>query len=155
VEEPLPYADLAGLAELRRTARLRIAGGEMLPTFADALRCLERDALDVYQMDVVLSLGMSRCRTVAELAQHRHRHFTPHTWTNGIGLLANLHVAAGVGGGPWFEYPLDPDGWTVQRRDFMLAEPVRVETDGCVAVPDRPGLGVVLDEDAMARWRVG
>jgi L-alanine-DL-glutamate epimerase-like enolase superfamily enzyme len=155
VEEPLPYTDLSGLAELRRTSRTRIAGGEMLPTFADALACLERDALDVYQMDVVLSLGMSRCRTIAELAQHRNRQFTPHTWTNGIGVLANLHVAAGVGAGPWFEFPQDPDGWTVQRRDFMLAEPVRVGTDGCVAVPRRPGLGVVLDEDAVERWRVG
>jgi len=79
VEEPLPYTDLSGLAELRRTSRTRIAGGEMLPTFADALACLENDALDVYQMDVVLSLGMSRCRTFAELAQHRNRQFTPHT----------------------------------------------------------------------------
>lgn len=154
VEEPLPYTDLSGLAELRRSSRTRIAGGEMLPTFADALACLDRDALDVYQMDVVLSLGMSRCRTFAELAQHRNRQFTPHTWTNGIGVLANLHVAAGVGAGPWFEFPQDPDGWTGQRRDFMLAEPVRVDADGCVAVPPRPGLGVVLDEDAVERWRV-
>ena len=154
VEEPLPYADLAGLAELRRTATTRIAGGEMLPTFADALACLEHDALDVYQMDVVLSLGMSRSRTVAELAQHRHRQFTPHTWTNGIGVLANLHVCAGVGGGPWLELPYDPDGWTPERRDFMLAEPVRIDADGCLRVPDRPGLGIELDEDAVERWRI-
>ena len=70
-------------------------------------------------------------------------------------MLANLHVAAGVGAGPWFEFPQGPDGWTEQRRDFMLAEPVRVGTDGCVAVPRRPGPGVVLDEDAVERWRVG
>ena len=74
------------------------------------LRYLEADALDVYQMDVVLALGMHRARTLAELAALRHRAFTPHTWTNGIGLLANLHVAAGVGGGPWFEVPCDPPG---------------------------------------------
>jgi D-galactarolactone cycloisomerase len=155
VEEPLPYTDVAGLADLRRSSAARIAGGEMLPTFADALRLLEHDALDVYQMDVVLSLGLSRCRTFAELAQHRHRQFTPHTWTNGIGVLANLQVAAGVGGGPWFELPLDPDGWTPERRDFMLAEPLRVDADGYVAVPPRPGLGVVLDEEAVERWRIG
>ena len=41
VEEPLPYGDVAGLAELRRTSTTRIAGGEMLPTFEDALRLLE------------------------------------------------------------------------------------------------------------------
>ena len=152
VEEPLPYADLTGLAELRRTSRTRITGGEMLPTFDDALRLLEHDALDVYQMDVVLSLGMHRSRTLAELAQQRHRQFTPHTWTNGIGVLANLQVAAGVGAAPYLELPYDPDGWTPERRDFMLVEPVRIDADGCVSVPGRPGLGVEIDEDAVRRW---
>jgi L-alanine-DL-glutamate epimerase-like enolase superfamily enzyme len=59
-----------------------------------------------------------------------------------------------VGAGPWFEFPYDPDGWTTGRRDFMLAEPVRVDADGCVTVPETPGLGVVLDEGALSRWRV-
>jgi L-alanine-DL-glutamate epimerase-like enolase superfamily enzyme len=36
----------------------------------------------------------------------------------------------------------------------MLAEPVRVDADGCVEVPDAPGLGVELDEDAIDRWRL-
>jgi L-alanine-DL-glutamate epimerase-like enolase superfamily enzyme len=57
-------------------------------------------ALDVIQPDVVLSIGMLRTRTIAELAQLGNRWFTPHTWTNGLGLMANLYVAAGVGGGP-------------------------------------------------------
>jgi D-galactarolactone cycloisomerase len=152
VEEPLPYADLAGLRELRRSSGVRIAGGEMLPTFEDVLTYVEHDALDVYQLDCVLAIGMHRGRVAAELAQQRHRQFTPHTWTNGIGLLANLHVAAGVGAAPYFEFPYDPDGWTVERRDFMLRRPVTVDTDGYVQVPDRPGLGVELDEDAMTRW---
>ncbi len=63
------------------------------------------------------------------------RWFTPHTWTNGLGLLANLQVAAGVGGGPYLEFPYDPPGWTPQRRDFFLAEPVTIDADGCVSVP--------------------
>ncbi|MGH3500125.1 MAG: mandelate racemase/muconate lactonizing enzyme family protein [Nocardioidaceae bacterium] len=154
VEEPLPYADVAGLAELRRQSGARIAGGEMLRTFDDALRLLRHDALDIYQMDTVLSLGMSRARTFAALAQHHNRSYTPHTWTNGVGLVANLHVAAGVGSTPYFEFPYDPEGWTLQRRDFMLAEPVGIDADGYVHVPDAPGLGVVLDEDAVDRWRI-
>lgn len=154
VEEPLPYADRRGLAALRTTTRTRIAGGEMLPSFDEALALLEADALDVYQPDVVLSLGMSRARTFAALARARHREFTPHTWTNGIGVLANLHVAAGVGSTPYLEFPYDPDGWTVERRDFMLAEPVRIDADGFVSVPDAPGLGVRLDEEAVTRYRL-
>ena len=66
--------------------------------------------------------GSRASRTLAELALRRNRWFTPHTWTNGIGLLANLHVCAGVGGGPFLEFPYDPPGWTPERRDFMLAD---------------------------------
>ena len=49
------------------------------------------------------------------------------------------------------EYPFDPPGWTAERRDFMLAEPIRIDADGCLRVPQRPGLGAVLDEAAIAR----
>ena len=82
----------------------------MARTAAELLDALSAGALDVVQPDVVLSVGMLRARTIAEFAQLRHRWFTPHTWTNGLGLLANLHVAAGVGGGPYVEFPYDPPG---------------------------------------------
>ena len=155
VEEPLPYADVEGFRTLRaENPGLRIAAGEMQDSVPELLEHLERDVLDVYQMDVVLAVGMSRARTLAEVAALRHRRFTPHSWTNGIGVLANLHVAAGVGAGPYFEFPYDAPDWTPRRRDFMLAEPLTVDAEGMLAVPDAPGLGVVLDEDALERWRV-
>ncbi len=155
VEEPLPYADLDGFKRLRaENPGVRIAAGEMHHSTTELLRYLEHDALDIYQMDVVLAVGMHRARTLAEVAHLKHRHFTPHSWTNGIGLLVNLHVAAGVGGGPFFEFPYDPPGWTPERRDFMLAEPVWVNADGDVEVPREPGLGIELDEDALDRWRI-
>jgi D-galactarolactone cycloisomerase len=152
VEEPLPGADVAGLARLRAETGVRIAGGEMTRTLPELLDYLDSDALDVYQPDVVLAVGMSRARLLAELALFKNRWFTPHTWTNGLGVLANLHVAAGVGGGPFIEFPFDPPGWTVERRDFFLAEPVRIGRDGCVAVPARPGLGAALDEDKLSHF---
>lgn len=156
VEEPLPYADVEGFRTLRaENPGVRIAAGEMHHSMPELLRYLEQDALDVYQCDVVLAVGMSRARTLAELAALKHRHFTPHSWTNGIGVLANLHVAAGVGGGPFFEFPYDAPDWTPERRDFMLAEPLRVDDTGHLAVPDAPGLGIVLDEDVVERCRVG
>ena len=152
LEEPLAGTDLRGLADLRAAVPgIRIAGGEMTRTFAERLAEVDADAFDVHQPDVALT-GMLRARTIAELALARNRWFTPHTWTNGIGLLANLHVAAGVGGGPFLEFPYDPPGWTPERRDFMLAEPVRPDADGFLRVPDGPGLGIVLDEDALRRY---
>ena len=153
LEEPLAGTDLAGLAALRATAPgIRIAGGEMTRTFPEQLAALDADAFDVIQSDVVLAAGMSRTRTLAELALARNRWFTPHTWTNGIGLLANLAVAAGVGGGPFLEFPYDPPGWTSERRDFMLAEPIRPDSTGSLRVPSTPGLGIVLDERAVRRF---
>ena len=144
LEEPLPTADPAGLAALRRETGLRIAGGEMVRTVSELDACLEADALDLYQPDAVLAVGFKRAYEVGRRAQRHGRWFSPHTWTNGIGLLVNLHLAAGVEAEPFLEFPYDPPTWTPERRDFMLAEPIRVDTDGCVAVPDRPGLGVEL-----------
>ncbi|WP_033263475.1 mandelate racemase/muconate lactonizing enzyme family protein [Amycolatopsis vancoresmycina] len=155
VEEPLPYHDTAGFKTLRaENPGVRIAAGEMHHSVPELLHYLEADVLDVYQMDAVLAVGMHRARTLAELAQLKHRAFTPHSWTNGIGVLANLHVSAGVGGGPYFEFPWDPPGWTPERRDFMLTEPVLVNARGELEVPRRPGLGIELDEEAVARWRI-
>ena len=124
----------------------------MARSVPELLEALAADALDVVQPDVVLAVGMLRARTVAEAALARCRWFTPHTWTNGLGLLANLHVAAGVGGGPYLEFPFDPPGWTPPRRDFFLADQVGIDADGCVRVPGRPGLGAQIDEAAVARW---
>jgi D-galactarolactone cycloisomerase len=151
VEEPLAGVDQEGMRMLReQCGGARIAGGEMARTFEELRLALDLDALDVFQPDVVLALGISATRTIAELALRRNRWFTPHTWTNGIGLLANLHVCCGVGGGPYLEFPYDPPGWTPERRDFMLAKPLRIDRDGCLAVPASPGLGIELDEEAIA-----
>jgi D-galactarolactone cycloisomerase len=157
VEEPLPGSDLYGMRMLRASTGVRVAGGEMAASFDELRVALDGDALDVVQPDAVLALGISGCRTLADLALRRNRWFTPHTWTNGIGLLANLHLCCGVGGGPFLEYPFDPAaGWTPARRDFMLDAVVSVDpADGCLAVPDAPGLGIELDEDAVDHYTVG
>jgi L-alanine-DL-glutamate epimerase-like enolase superfamily enzyme len=153
LEEPLPAGDLAGLRTLREQTGVRVAGGEMARSPAELLDALAAGALDVVQPDAVLAVGMSRARTVAEVALLTGHWFTPHTWTNGIGLIANLHLTAGVGGGPYLEFPYDPPGWTQQRRDFFLAEPLMVDADGCLSVPQAPGLGMTIDESAVARFR--
>jgi L-alanine-DL-glutamate epimerase-like enolase superfamily enzyme len=148
LEEPLPKEDVEGYADLRRSFRIRIAGGEMAETTAELEDFESADALDVYQPDAVLSVGLSRAVEVGRRVIARGRWFTPHTWTNGIGLLANLHVVAAVGGGPFVEFPYDPPVWTPDRRDFMLAEPIRA-VDGHVTLPDRPGLGFELADAAL------
>ena len=131
---------------LRTETGVTLAGGEMVRTRAEFDAYLEADALDVYQPDAVLAVGLLRAREVAERAQARGHRYTPHTWTNGLGLLVNLHVAAGVGAEPYLEFPYDPPTWTPERRDFMLAAPLVLDDEGCLQVPDHPGLGVTLAE---------
>ena len=153
LEEPLDGTDLAGLASLRAAVpAIRIAGGEMTRTSRELLAALDADAFDVHQPDVVLAAGMTNVARLAQQALARGRWFTPHTWTNGLGLLANLHVAAGVGGGPYLEFPYDPPGWTPERRDAFLAEPIRPTPDGLLCVPTAAGIGAVLDEAAIRRY---
>ena len=153
IEEPLPQSDIEGMKRVRAQVGVALSGGEMVRSMAELAHLIEQDALDIYQPDVVLAVGMLRARQVAEAAALKHRQFTPHSWTNGIGVLANLHVVAGVGGGPYFEFPFDPPGWTVERRDFFI-KPVNVDRNGDVVVPNLPGLGVELDLDAVKRFTI-
>jgi L-alanine-DL-glutamate epimerase-like enolase superfamily enzyme len=154
LEEPLPAADLAGMRALREQTGIRVAGGEMARTPAELLGALAAGALDVVQPDPVLAIGLLRARTVGEVAMLANHWFTPHAWTDGLGLLASLHLVAGVGGGPFLEFPCDPPQWTPERRDFFLAEPLRIDADGCLRVRRTPGLGADIDEAAVARYRI-
>ena len=153
LEEPLPQVDVVGAQRVRTQTGMQIAGGEMVRSIAELAALVEADAYDIYQPDVVLAVGMYRARQVAESANLRHRLFSPHTWTNGLGLLANLHVAAGVDAGPYLEFPYDPPGWTPDRRDFFL-EPIDIDDAGCLVVPSAPGLGATIDWDAVKRYTV-
>jgi D-galactarolactone cycloisomerase len=143
LEEPLPREDVEGYAELRREAGIRVAGGEMAETTFELEGFEAAEALDVFQPDVVLSVGPARALELGRRVIEQGAWFTPHTWTNGIGLLANLHVVLAADGGPFVEYPYDPPGWTPERRDFMLAEPI-LARDGYLTVSSAPGLGIEL-----------
>ena len=145
LEEPLPMEDIEGLRKLQGRG-VRIAGGEMVRTIHEVRQLLDADALDVYQMDVVLSVGLDHSREIAEKAKKLGKIFTPHTWSNGYGLMANLQVTAGIGGAPFIEFPFDPPTWTEARRDFLLSNPIEVDSEGNLHVPQIPGMGLVANQ---------
>jgi L-alanine-DL-glutamate epimerase-like enolase superfamily enzyme len=111
--------------------------------------------IDVLQTDAVLALGTGGCRRAAALADLCGRAWSPHTWTNGLGLVVNLHAALAFSTCPFVEVPLDPPAWSPERRDWLLPAPVEIAGDGTIAPPTGPGLGVDLDFDELERWRVG
>ena len=154
LEEPLQTADVEGYAELRTRAAMPIAAGEMVRQRHEARDLLVRGGVDVIQCDVMFCGGIVGCRQVAALAEQRGRVWSPHTWSNGLGLIANLHAACGFSTHPYIEVPYDPPAWSAQRRDWMLPFVLEIADDGTVAPPPGPGLGVVPDLDELERWRV-
>ena len=155
LEEPLRTDDLDGYAALRRLTTLRLAAGEMVRSAQEARDLILRGGVDVVQTDAVLSLGISGCRRIAALADLVGRAWSPHTWSNGYGLVVNLHLALAVSTSPYVEVPFDPPAWSAERRDWLLPGPVEIAADGTIAPPSGPGLGVTPDLDALERWRVG
>ena len=112
MEEPLHRGDYAGLAELRRRVDVRIAGGELTRERYEFATLLAGDCLDVFQPDCVCTQGITGLRRVAADVVAAGKVFTPHTWGNGIGLLANAHLTAGTVDAPFLEFPFDPPEWT-------------------------------------------
>jgi D-galactarolactone cycloisomerase len=152
LEEPLYSYDYEGLARLRQEVNLRIAGGELNMGLHEFQVYLEKGCYDVYQPDATFAGGISTARKVAGMAEAHGCMFSPHTWSNGIGLMANLHVAAAVPNCPFIEFPHDPPAWTPEVRDFVLAEPIRIDSEGYVRLPDKPGLGIELDREKLKKY---
>jgi D-galactarolactone cycloisomerase len=152
LEEPLPRHDYAGLQRLReKLGRLRLAGGEDNHGLHEFKLLIDRGCYDILQPDALLSEGLSGMRKIAALAEAAQLEVAPHTWGNGIGLVANLHLACSIRNSSYFEFPHDPpSGYTRQSRDQMLREPLSIDPDGCLAIADRPGFGFELDEDRIS-----
>jgi L-alanine-DL-glutamate epimerase-like enolase superfamily enzyme len=154
MEEPLHRCDWRGMSVLHNAVSVRIAGGEMTREAHMLEDLVERRCVDVLQPDATQTCGITGTARLAKTAAAAGVAFTPHTWGNGIGLLANAHLFAGCQGGPWLEYPIDPPEWTPARRDFMLAETVKADKKGCITLSEAPGLGIVLDEAKLESRRI-
>ena len=155
MEEPLHRGDYDGMAELRNRVSISIAGGEMTREPYEFRELLARNCFDVFQPDAVCSMGISGLRHLAVEVEQAGKIFTPHTWGNGIGVMANLHLTAGTVSTPFIEFPFDPPEWSTARRDFILTDTIEADEDGWITLSERPGLGIELDEVALARTLSG
>ncbi len=155
MEEPLHRGDREGMRRLRDRVDIRIAGGEMTRELYEFRDLITQGCLDVLQPDAALVGGITGLRRVAAMAQEHNLVFTPHTWTNGMGVVANAHLTAGLCDAPFLEYPYDPPEWDVTARDFMMEEPLRVDSGGNIVLTDKPGMGYALSEERLAATRIG
>ena len=151
LEEPLPMDAYDDQIALNQYSRVPISGGELHTGGEPELRMMiERGCYAVYQPDALFTGGIEQTRRVIELCRQHGVTYTPHTWTNGLGFAVNLHLWALSERVKPLEFPLEEPGWIPEARDAMLTEPFLAE-GGQVRLPDRPGLGVTVDPDALAR----
>lgn len=153
MEEPLHRADRTGMKALRDTTSIRVAGGEMTRDVQEFDDLIADDCMDVYQADVALVGGITGCARIAKKAMAAGHIYTPHSWTNGAGVLANAHLTAGCTNAPFLEFPFDPPQWSLAHRDYMLASPAD-HSAGILHLGDAPGLGIELDENRLKATRI-
>ena len=151
MEEPLHRGDHDGMKVLREKVDVRIAAGEMTRQAHELRDLITRGCVDVVQPDAALVGGITGLRRIALMAQDHNIIFTPHTWTNGMGVVANCHLVAGLGTAPFIEFPFDPPEWGVDRRDYMMARPLLADAGGWLNLGAAAGMGYELDESRLAK----
>ena len=149
LEEPLSQDDRKGYAELCAVSPVPIAAGEGDVTHWDFEDLIER-GVHVVQPDVAFCGGLTVCRRVSDMCQTHSRRAVPHCFSTGINLAASLHWMASIPGGDLVEYCLRPS--PLMRKLVKNLPPLM---DGFVPVPNGPGLGIELDEEIVAAYRVG
>lgn len=150
IEEPVATDDVRGSAEVARALGTAIAGYETEVGLYGFRELIVQGAVDIVQPDVVWAGGFTECRRIAALAHAYNLMVAPHAFSSAILLVASMHLLASIPNGLVLEFDQNPHG----LRDELLKEPVRVDADGMVTLPERPGLGIELDPATLARYRV-
>jgi L-alanine-DL-glutamate epimerase-like enolase superfamily enzyme len=151
IEEPVATDDIDGSAEVARALATPIAGYETEVGLYGFRQLIDRSAVDIVQFDLAWSGGFSEGRRIAAYAHAHHRMVAPHAFAGAVLLVASLHLAAAIPNGLVLEWDQNPNA----VREELLKEPLRLEADGTVKPPERPGLGIELDRAAVERYRVG
>ena len=149
IEQPLPAADIAGLKALARAIRTPIGIDESIHALAD-IEAVKRAGAKGVSLKLIKLGGFREAFAAGKLCQRLGLkiNVAAKIAESSIGAAAAVHLACAV-----------PNvDWGVSLTNFYLAEdivkqPLRI-ADGAVALPDGPGLGVEVDEAAVARFRV-
>ena len=149
LEEPLPRFAFDQLAELRRRVELPIAGGENNTGLHEFRHMLQNEVYDILQPECLVLEGISTVRKVGVLAGVFGKQVVPHHGAWDLGLIAHLHFVASCPHAPYLEILHDPPIGDYRNGFAVLQNPPAVAPDGCLAVPQSPGLGVELRQDLI------
>ncbi len=151
IETQLPSDDLAGYARLSAEQSIPIAAGEWLATRFEFLDLMDRGKVSVVQPDIGRVGGLTEAKRVCTLAETRNLTIVPHLWKSGISIAAAAHLAATTENCAFIEFLPDNMCESDLRRSLVSNE-LRME-NGVIPLPERAGLGVELNRDALARFR--
>jgi D-galactarolactone cycloisomerase len=149
-EEPLKPDALEDYVALRRAAPLPIAGGEVLTRRQAFSPFLRAGAFDVVQPDVTKVGGISEERRIGLMAQEHGTRFIPHGWNTAVGLAADLQLASAFADTDLVEYKTGS-----AYIDEIALEEWELDDDGMLTIPHKPGLGLELNFDAVAKYAGG
>lgn len=148
LEEPLSPDDVDGYAWLRDRSPVAIAAGEEECGRQSMRPLIDRHALDVYQVDLSRN-GFTDAQYIKQRVQEIGARLCNHCYTSPITVAASLHWLSTCQDAYLFEDCVEDS----PLRHRLTQETVQAE-DGWMIVPDRPGLGVTLDEDFVATYRI-
>lgn len=144
-EEPLPPDNLRDYVLLRQAALVPIAGGEVLTRRQSFQPWLQAGAFDIVQPDVTKVGGLSEARLIGWMARDNHVRLIPHGWNTAVGLAADLQLASAFPETDLVEYLIGSP-----FVDDIVTDKWALDADGMLPIPDAPGLGLVLDMEAIA-----
>ena len=146
LEEPVTADDKTGLAEVRRASTVPIATGESEFTRHDFREIAELRAADVLQPDLAIAGGITEGVRIGAIASAYNLRLAPHLWSGAPAFAAGVALAASQSAGFILEYSLGANPLLHE----LIHEKFAV-VDGQLEVPDRPGLGIVIDEGFVRR----
>ena len=149
-EEPLSPDDLDGYIKLTEHSPIPITSGEVLTRRQSFVQWIERRAVDYIQPDVTKVGGITEQHRIGQYASEHSILVVGHGWNTAVGLAADLQLAAAADQARWVEYmtpaPLIED---------LFCEPLRLDEQGCIRIPDGPGLGFQLSAEGVMRHSRG
>ena len=151
VETPIWTDDIDGYAELARRAPMDIAAGEWLSShweFEEYARC---GALQVLQPDMGRVGGLTEAMRVGAIAAREDLAVVPHGWKTGLTVAATAHFASVTPELPFFEF-VPPEVAESRLRRELVVDELSLQPDGTLPFPERPGIGVELERDALAEF---
>lgn len=148
-EEPVTADDKRGMAEVRASSSVPIAAGESEFNRYDFRDLAELRAVDIFQPDLAICGGITEAMRIGAIASAFNLRLAPHLWTGAAAFAAGMHVAAASPAGFILEYSLgaNPLLHELVTEKFVV-------TDGSIEIPDRPGLGITVDESFVSRYAV-